>query len=162
MVLVSNTVFKFCFFSDLLFRAKSIILYQCYIIGKIDISAFFCFVQARKYVTPAVRCQGKLGYAVAKSNIRSILGDKDSFEAAIKAVHDGGLGEDNPVRDFNSANGDGKQKQRALVFRRTAIPSYLRKRLDKGKTFLLYVLSCYIVLLRQKKKESGQLIANQI
>ena len=44
----NGSSFKYClqilFFSDLLFRAKSIILYQCYIIGKIDISAFFCFL----------------------------------------------------------------------------------------------------------------------
>ena len=71
----------------------------------------------------------KVGYAVAKTKVLHLLGGDHSLQPVLKAIEDGCLGEGNAVREFY-ANLEGEQhKQRAFTFRRTAVPSYLRKRL---------------------------------
>ena len=94
-------------------------------------------IQARKFVNPAVLCLGKLGYALAKTKVQNLLGKNYPLRPVWKAVEEGGLGEDNVIREFKSDIEGGKHKQRALTFRRTVIPSYLRKRLDEGNNFFL-------------------------
>ena len=83
-------------------------------------------------MNPAVRCINKVGFAVAKTKVLTLLGGDHSLTPVLKAIEDGCLGEGNVIREFFSYTEGEKHKQRAFTFRRTAIPSYLRKRLDDG------------------------------
>ena len=59
-----------------------------------------------------------------------MLGGDHSLPPVLKAIEDGCLREGNAIREFYTNSEGEKHKQRAFTFRRTAIPSYLRKHLD--------------------------------
>ncbi|KAL9987554.1 hypothetical protein ACROYT_G001882 [Oculina patagonica] len=87
--------------------------------------------EARKFVNPAALCLGTLGYAVSKTKVQKLLGSDCVLASIVKAVQEGALGEGSVVREFRTEVAGEKDKQRALTFRRTIIPSQLRKRLDE-------------------------------
>jgi len=66
-------------------------------------------------------------------NVLSDTGSSLTRQAILTAVKEGGLAETNVNQQFSSDLAGQKNKQRAFTFRRTTLPSHLRKRLDSGK-----------------------------
>lgn len=72
----------------------------------------------------------QINNAVSKRKVLHLLGGDHSLPPVLKPIEDGCLREGNAIQEFYTNSEGEKHKQRVFTFRRTAIPSYLRKRLD--------------------------------
>ncbi|XP_020619675.1 protein bfr2-like [Orbicella faveolata] len=89
-------------------------------------------------------------------NVLSDTGSSLTRQAILTAVKEGGLAETNVNQQFSSDLAGQKNKQRAFTFRRTALPSHLRKRLDSALGYVPDVEKTRLATTRGTKRRRAE------